>query len=254
MNRLSGKVAIITGASGGIGASTARRFVDEGARVVLTDRDADALAAVAESLGAAAVAYAGDIAVGETADRCVTLARERFGGVDVLFANAGTEGSVAPLVQQQRSTFERVFAINVLGVWECIRAATPAMVERGGGSIVITSSVAGVVGSPGLAPYIVSKHAVIGLMRTAALELAPAGIRVNTVNPGPIENRMMRSIEEMAAPGSAGAVKAGFEALVPLRRYGTNEEIASLALFLASDEASYCTGNVYLADGGFTTG
>jgi NAD(P)-dependent dehydrogenase (short-subunit alcohol dehydrogenase family) len=254
MTRLNDKIALITGASGGIGSATAKRFVAEGARVVLTDRDADALAAVADALGDRAVAFAGDISAPETAQQCVALAKEHFGGVDVLFANAGIEGRVGPMVQQERATFEKVYAINVLGVWECIRAAVPSMVERGGGSIVITSSVAGVIGSPGLSPYIASKHAVVGLMKTAAIELAPSGIRVNTVNPGPIENRMMRSIEEMAAPGAADAVKQGFEAQVPLGRYGTNEEIANLVLFLASDESSYCTGNVYLADGGFTTG
>ena len=116
---------------------------------------------------------------------------------------------------------------------------------------MITSSVAGVIGSAGLGPYVASKHAVIGLMRTAAIELAPAHIRVNTVNPGPVENRMMRSIEEQAAPGHGDVVKAGFLKQVPLGRYATNEEISRMVLFLASDDSSYCTGSVYMADGGF---
>lgn len=126
------------------------------------------------------------------------------------------------------------------------------MLQSGGGSIIITSSVAGLVGSPGFSAYVTSKHAVIGMMRSAALEFGASGIRVNTVNPGPIETRMMRSIEEMAAPGAGDQVKQGFTAQVPLKRYGYPEEVAQLMLFLASDESSYCNGNTYVIDGGFT--
>lgn len=251
MQRLTGKVAIVTGAAGGIGGAAAKLFVAEGARVVLTDRDGDRLAENARALGASACAVAGDVAEPGTAERVVAAAKDRFGGLHVLFANAGTEGRVAPLVEQTREDFERVLRINVLGVFDFIKHAVPVMASGGGGSIVITSSVAGLIGSPGLSPYIASKHAVLGITKTAAIELAPMKIRVNAVNPGPIENRMMRSIEEQAAPGHGDAVKSGFLKLVPLGRYGTNEEIAQLALFLASDEASYCTGGVYLADGGF---
>jgi NAD(P)-dependent dehydrogenase (short-subunit alcohol dehydrogenase family) len=254
MDRLNGKVALITGAGGGIGAATARAFVAEGARVVLTDLDGEPLRALAAALGDAAVAVPGDVTDPATAPAAVAEAVARFGGLDVLFANAGTEGKVAPLAHQARADFEAVLAVNVIGPWLCVQAAAPAIAARGGGSIVITSSVAGLVGSAGLGPYVASKHAVIGLAQVAALELAAQKIRVNTVNPGPIENRMMRSIEQMAAPGAPEAVKAGFERVVPLGRYGTNEEIARLALFLASDESSYCTGNVFVADGGFVTG
>jgi NAD(P)-dependent dehydrogenase (short-subunit alcohol dehydrogenase family) len=141
--------------------------------------------------------------------------------------------------------------VNVRGAFNSIRASAPAIGKRGGGAILVTSSVAGLVGAGGLVPYVTSKHAVMGLVKAAAVELAALKIRVAAINPGPIENRMMRSIEEQAAPGAASAVKAGFEAKVPLGRYGTNEEIANLALFLASDEASYCTGNAYVADGGY---
>lgn len=252
MSRLEGRVAIVTGAAGGIGRATAARFVEEGARVVVTDRDADALAIVAHELGDGVAWVAGDVADPAVARNAVDTALAKFGALHVLFANAGTEGRVAPLVDQQPADFERVFQINVLGVFNFLKHAVPAIAKSGGGSIVVTSSVAGVIGSPGLAPYIASKHAVIGLMRTAAAELAPLGIRVNTVNPGPIENRMMRSIEGQAAPGHGDAVKAGFTKQIPMGRYGTNEEIAAVALFLASNESSYCTGSVFLADGGFT--
>jgi NAD(P)-dependent dehydrogenase (short-subunit alcohol dehydrogenase family) len=242
---------MITGAAGGIGRATAELFIAEGARVVMTDLDGEALAVAARPFGGAAVWVAGDIAEAATAERAVAAAKQHFGGLHVLFANAGTEGRIAPLVQQRAEDLERVLRINVLGVFHCIQRAAPLLAESGGGSIVITSSVAGVIGSAGLGPYVASKHAVIGLMRTAAIELAPAHIRVNTVNPGPVENRMMRSIEEQAAPGHGDVVKAGFLKQVPLGRYATNEEISRMVLFLASDDSSYCTGSVYMADGGF---
>lgn len=251
MQRLADKIAIITGAAGGIGRATAELFVAEGARVVLTDLDADALAALARPMGRAAVCVAGDVADPDTAQRAVAAAIEQFGGLHVLFANAGTEGRVAPLVEQRLGEVERVLRVNVLGVVNFVQQAAPKITASGGGSIVITSSVAGVIGSAGLGPYVASKHAVIGLMKCAAIELAPAGIRVNTVNPGPIDNRMMRSIEDQAAPEHGDVVKAGFTKQIPMGRYGANGEIARLALFLASDESSYCTGGVFLADGGF---
>jgi NAD(P)-dependent dehydrogenase (short-subunit alcohol dehydrogenase family) len=252
MSRLEGKVAIITGAAGGIGRATTARFVAEGARVLMTDREMDPLASSAAAFGDAVAWVAADVTEPNAAERVVTAALAKFGALHVLFANAGTEGRVAPLLEQQPEDFERVFQTNVVGVFRFLKHAAPAIAKSGGGSIVITSSVAGVIGSPGLGPYIASKHAVIGLMRTAAAELAPLGIRVNTVNPGPIENRMMRSIEGQAAPGHGDAVRAGFTKQIPLGRYGTNEEIAALALFLASDESSYSTGSVFFADGGFT--
>jgi NAD(P)-dependent dehydrogenase (short-subunit alcohol dehydrogenase family) len=254
MPRLSGKVAIITGASGGIGASTAERFVAEGAKVLLVDLAEGPLQDLAARLGEAAAVCAADVSRPEDAARYVREAVTRFGGVDVLFANAGIEGKVVPLVDTAVEDFDRVLGVNVRGPWLGIKHAAPEMLKRGKGSIIITSSVAGLVGSPGLGPYVTSKHAVIGLARAAALELSPLGIRVNTVNPGPIENRMMRSIEQQANPADPSVVKHGFEGLVPMKRYGTNEEIAALALFLASDESSYCTGAVFVADGGFVAG
>ena len=252
MRRLDGKVAIVTGAAGGIGAATARIFLREGASVMLVDREEEPLAELAQTIGAAGVAYvAADVSDPEQSKRYVAETVRRFGGIDVLFANAGIEGRFAPLLEYPVAELDRVLAVNVRGVFLGVQLAAPHIADRGGGSIVITSSVAGVVGSRGLCAYIASKHAVVGLMKTAACELAPLGIRVNTVNPGPIENRMMRSIEEQAAPGRGDTVKKGYLSQVPLGRYGTNEEIATVALFLASDESSYCTGGVFMADGGF---
>lgn len=250
--RLSGKVALITGAAGGIGQATAARFVDEGARVLLFDRDEAALAALARSLGEERAALrAGDVSRDGDVAAAIADAVTRFGGLDVLFANAGIEGRVAPLVQLTADDLDRVLAVNVRGPFLCIKHAVPAMQRRGRGSIILTSSVAGLVGSPGLAGYVSSKHAVVGLCKAAALELAQLHIRVNTIHPGPIDNRMMRSVEEQTAPGAGAMVKEKFTQMVPLRRYGRNEEIAALALFLASDEASYSTGASFLADGGF---
>jgi NAD(P)-dependent dehydrogenase (short-subunit alcohol dehydrogenase family) len=255
MGKLDGKVAIVTGAAGGIGAATAALFVREGAKVMLVDRDEASLRKATEAIGGDRVAMtAADVSDEGATAAYVASTVKRFGGVDILFANAGTEGRFGRLTDVPIEEFDRVIAINVRGVFLAIRAAAPHIEARGGGSIVCTSSVAGLIGSAGLGPYVASKHAVIGLMRTAAVELGPKKIRVNSLNPGPIENRMMRSIEEQAAPGHGEAVKKGFEGMVPMGRYGTNEEMARAALFLASDDSSYCNGTVLVADGGFVTG
>jgi NAD(P)-dependent dehydrogenase (short-subunit alcohol dehydrogenase family) len=149
--------------------------------------------------------------------------------------------------------FDHVLAVNVRGVFLAMKSAIPEIAKRGGGSIVVTSSIAGMVGSPGLSAYVTSKHALIGLARSAAIEFAPQRVRVNTIHPGPIDNRMMRGIEGQLAPDHGDEVKRGFEAQVPMGRYGTNQEIANLALFLASADATYCTGSMFVADGGFTS-
>lgn len=251
MGSLDGTVVVVTGGSGGIGAAAATQMVQEGASVVLFDLDEEALKEAAEPLGDHGAFVAGDVTSLEDQQRAVALATERFGGLHAMVANAGIEGSVAPLTEQTAEDFERVLKVNVLGVWNSLRAAAPALAASGGGSVVITSSVAGFVGSAGLGPYVTSKHAVVGLMRNAAVELAGQGIRVNTVHPGPIDNRMMRSIEEQAAPGHGADVKAGFEGMVPLGRYGTNDEIGAMIAWLCSDASSYCTGQRFVADGGF---
>lgn len=251
-NKLEGKVAIITGASGGIGAATARLFLSEGARVMLVDREAGSLSRLCAELGTAARFCTADVSREEDTANYVKATVREFGGIDVLFANAGTEGKFCPIIDLPVQVFEQVWTVNVRGVFLGIKHSAPHIAQRGGGSIVITSSIAALMGSAGLAAYVSSKHALTGLARTAALELASRNIRVNTVNPGPIDNRMMRSIEEQADPSHPSAVRQGFEGQVALGRYGKNEEIARLALFLASSDGSYCTGGVYVADGGFT--
>lgn len=253
MNRLRNRTIVITGASGGIGAAMARRFAEEGANLVLADLDERALAATATSLDPARTLLCPtDVSVPGQVQNLIARTIERFGTVDGMMANAGIEGVVAPIVQLSPEDLDKVLSVNVRGAFLCMKYAAPPMIEQGRGVIVATSSIAGLIGSPGLAAYVASKHAVMGLVKSAAIELAPRGVRVVAINPGPIENRMMRSIEEQAAPGAGLQVKRGFEAQVPLHRYGSNEEIAALAAFLASDEASYCTGAAFVADGGFT--
>ncbi len=202
MGRLAGRVAIVTGAAGGIGAATAALFVKEGARVMLVDHGERALREVTDAIGGDRVAMVtADVSDVAATDAYVSSTVKRFGGIDVVFANAGTEGRFAPLTEVPIEQFDRVVAINVSGVFLAIRAAAPHIEARGGGSIICTSSVAGLIAAAGLGPYVASKHAVVGLMRAAAVELGPKRIRVNSLNPGPIENRMMRSIEEQASPG-----------------------------------------------------
>ena len=184
--------------------------------------------------------------------RMGATATERYGGVDIFLANAGIEGDVASILDYDESRFDQVMAVNVKGPFLAVRAAVPAMRLRGGGSIIITSSIAGVRGAASLAPYATSKHAVIGLMRSAAKEFAVEGIRVNTVNPSPVQTRMMRSIEAGIAPNDPAAAQQNMAASIPMQRYGEPEDIANIMLFLASDESHFITGSTYFADGGNT--
>jgi NAD(P)-dependent dehydrogenase (short-subunit alcohol dehydrogenase family) len=199
----------------------------------------------------------------EQVERFVQTAVERYGGVDILLANAGIEGRVLPITEYPVDVFDQVLAVNVRGVWLGLKYVIPVMQQRGGGSIVITSSTAGLRGTAGTSAYTTSKHAVIGLMRSAALECAPLKIRVNTVNPAPIETRMMRSLEQQRAEnaeraGETSATPEQMKALgttrIPLGRYGEPDEVARLLLFLASVESSFCTGGVYSVDGGVSAG
>jgi NAD(P)-dependent dehydrogenase (short-subunit alcohol dehydrogenase family) len=252
-DRLKDKVAIITGGAGGIGRAAGKRFVAEGARVLLADVDENALRDAVADIGSEQVSHCvTDVADPAANQRMVALAEERYGGLDILLANAGIEGKVKSIIDSDVDDFDRVIAVNVRGVWLGLRAAIPALQKRGGGSIVITSSTAGVKGTAGLSPYTTSKHAVIGMMRSAAIECAALGIRVNTVNPCPVETRMMRSLEEGMAPGEAEKARERYKQRIPLRRYGEPDDIARLMLFLASDDSSFITGSVYMADGGMT--
>lgn len=254
--RLAGKVAIITGATGGIGEATAKLFLQEGASVMLVARSADKLAQTRSRLGASShlAHFVADATDEEANAAAVAATVKAFGGVDVLLANAGMEGPVAPIEAQHFADFETVLRTNVIGVWLAMKACVEPMKARGGGSMIAVSSMAGVKGVAGLAPYVASKHAVYGLVRSAALELGGSGIRVNAIGPGPIDNRMMRSIETQIAADNPDAVRDMVLARIPLQRYGTNEDVARLALFLASDDSAYSTGGIHMTDGGYTAG
>ncbi len=251
--RLDGKVAVITGATGGIGEATAKRFLEEGASVMLVGRSAEKLKETRVRLAeyqnvAEFVADAADEAATGAA---VAATIKAFGGVDILLANAGTEGNFAPIESLTMDEFENVLRTNVIGVWLSMKYCVEPMKKRGGGSMIALSSIAGMIGAPTMAPYIASKHAVFGLVKTAALELAAFNVRVNAIGPGPIDNRMIRSLESQFSPEDTAAGQAFILSNIPMQRYGTNEEVANLALFLASDESSYCTGAIHMIDGGW---
>jgi NAD(P)-dependent dehydrogenase (short-subunit alcohol dehydrogenase family) len=251
MPRLEGKVAIITGAARGIGAAAARLFAAEGARVMLADVLKEPLQALAAEIGPAAAARVTDVTDEAEVQSLVADTVARFGKLDVALLNAGIEGTVSGIEDYPVEMFDKVMAVNVRGVWLGLKHTMKAM-SAAGGSIVITSSTSGIRATVNLSPYTASKHAVIGLMRSAAMEGADRKIRVNTVNPSPIDTPMITSLERQR--GFAGRNDQPMAAGTPLGRYGTPEEVARLMLFLASDEASFCTGGVYMVDGGVSAG
>lgn len=253
MTQLLGKVALITGAAGEIGAATARVMASRGARLALTDVNLESLSALKSELEAAGTqisTLAHDVTLESDWVRVVAEIKARFGALHVLVNNAGIGGTPALIPNYPLEDFQRVLAVNVNGVFLGMKHAIPAMLEAGTGSIVNISSIAGVIGSPGMIAYNASKHAVIGLTRGAAAEWSRKGIRVNSVNPGPLESVMMRSYDESLKPGNGETVRANLERTIPLRRYGLPAEIAQVIAFLASDDASLVTGAVYMADGG----
>jgi len=252
--RFDGKIALITGAAGGIGRAAAVRFAAEGARVGLVDVSREGLReslAAVEKAGGTGLTVEADVTRSADVTRYAAAVAERFGGIDCFFNNAGILGAVRPLVDYPEDVFDRVLAVNVKGVWLGIKTVAPLLRARGGGVIVNTASTAGLRGSrANLVAYIASKHAVVGLTRTAALELAPDRIRVNAVCPSPIETDMVRQLEEGHNPANPATVHDRMAGMIPMRRYGTPEEVAALVTFLCSADAAYITGGIYPVDGG----
>jgi NAD(P)-dependent dehydrogenase (short-subunit alcohol dehydrogenase family) len=251
--RFADKVAIITGAAGGIGQAAAKRFASEGAKVVLVDVDRDHLDDLARDIardGGESLAITADVTVAADVDRYASEADQQFGGIDYLFNNAGIGGVIAPLVEYPEEAFDRVIAVNLKGIWLGMKHVAPRIRARGGGAIVNTSSTAGLRGGQTMVAYVASKHAVIGMTRAAALEFAPYGIRVNAICPAAIETQMMRTAERSFNPSDPVSVHAQIAAAAPLRRYGTPEEVAAFVTFLCSADASYLTGCAYPIDGG----
>jgi len=253
MARLDNKVALITGASNGIGAVAARRFVEEGAKVFLVGRSEKVLRNLRDEFTHEKCdVMAGDIALEKTNQEMIEACQHRFGGLDISLINAGIEGAAALIPDYPTEVFDDVVAINIRGVFLGLKYSLPLM-SKNGGSVIITSSIAGLKARGlGNSAYVASKHAEIGLMRTAAIENASNNIRVNCVSPGPTETRMMRSIEENRSPGAAESAKEEVLKGIPLGRYGTPEEVVNMITFLASDEAGACTGGVYTVDGGIS--
>lgn len=248
--RLQGAVALITGGGTGIGAATARRFAREGASVVLLGPEPDPLAEVADELGGAAVH--GDGADPDDVRRAVDAARQQFGGLDVLVTSAGG-GEMGGLAEADPGLWDECLRINLQTCVVTCRTALPALLERGGGSIVIVSSVAGLAAGAGISAYATAKAGLLGLMRSVAVDYGPRGVRANAVCPGWVTTRMTAStldaLSELKGISRDEASRLT-NAVVPLRRAAAPEEIASVIAFLASDDASFVTGSVIVADGG----
>jgi NAD(P)-dependent dehydrogenase (short-subunit alcohol dehydrogenase family) len=248
----NGKVAIVTGGANGIGRAASLSFARHGAKVVVVDRDAEAGAAVAAEIGKAAIFCAADVTRSADVQAYVKVALETFGAIDCFHNNAGIEGRVAPTAEYDESIFDAVMGVNVKGVFLGLRHVLPVMIRQGRGAVVNTASIAGLVGSVGMPAYVASKHAVIGLTKVAAADVGSLGIRVNAICPGPIATRMVQDIARQVSPNNPEGVEERYAASIPLRRYGTAEEVANLVLFLCSDLASNITGAQYVVDGGRT--
>ena len=253
--RFEDKVVIVTGAAGDIGRTTTRRFAAEGARGVAVDFDADRIAGLAEELnsdGLQIIAEVADVTLEADVERYVGQACAIYGGVDVLFNNAGMEGQCSDVSECDLADFDRVMAVNVRGVLLGMKYVVPVMRERGGGAIVNTASVAGLSGASLLTSYCASKHAVIGLTRSVAMQQGPNNIRVNAVCPSAMTGRMMTSIEHKMQPDDAAAVRDAVLGTIPMGRYARPEDVASMVTHLCSDEAAFLNGGAYTVDGGVT--
>ena len=243
------KVVLITGATSGIGKATALKFGAAGAKVVVSGRRESEGSAVVDAIksgGGEATFVRADVAVEDDIKNLVAKTVETYGRLDVAFNNAGVEHA-APITDEDQAAYQRIFDINVWGVLASMKHEVPAMLESGGGSIINTSSIAGHIGMPGAATYIASKHAVEGLTKTAALEYAQQGIRVNAVAPGGIATDMI----DRFAGEEGSEMREGLAQMHPIGRLGESDEIADAVLFLASDGASFVTGESLKVDGGW---
>src|SRR5881398_1585574 len=246
----SGKVALVTGAASGMGLATARAFAEAGAAVVLADFREDAVRAAAEELvtaGHKAIAVRCDVSDDAQVEAMVERTVSEFGRLDAAFNNAGVMPHIAPTADSTRDEWERVIGINLRGVWSCMKYELRHMEKQGSGAIVNNASVGALTGNPGIGSYIASKHGVVGLTRTAALEYIKKGIYVNAVNPGLIDTQVARDVVAGNEEAYAEIAKN-----VPIGRAGTPDEIASTVLFLCSPAASYVVGHALTVDGGMT--
>ena len=251
MGVLQGKVALITGGESGIGFASARLFVHEGAQVHLVGLDETKLKAAVEELGAdRALASVADVSDESAVQEAVRVGVDRFGHYDVLFSNAGNSGEIANIVEYPSDVFARTLAIHVLGAFHMVKHTTPHM--RDGGSVIITSSVVGLMGFGGASAYVAAKHGQVGLMRSAAKEYAPRRIRVNTLHPGPTSTPFQDDIEMRATGKPQQEAAQIFDSMIPLGRHTTPDEIARAALYLASDASAMVTAATFKIDGGMS--
>jgi NAD(P)-dependent dehydrogenase (short-subunit alcohol dehydrogenase family) len=250
MKEFHGKVALVTGGGSGIGRATALAFAREGAKVVIADRNVqrgEEAVSIIRDAGGTASFWRTDISIADEVEALVDYTMTTYGRIDLAFNNAGIEGNVKPLADQTEANFDAVIDTNVKGVWLSMKYEIPRMLKQGGGAIVNSSSVAGVTGFPGIAIYAASKHAVIGLTKTAALEYSAQGIRINAVSPAAIDTEMIDRLAD-----GMNVKKHDLTPLHPIGRLGRVEEVAEAVLWLCSDKASFVTGHSLIVDGGFT--
>ena len=251
--RLDGKVAVVTGAAGVIGTANIRLLAERGARVVAVDRREQDLKTAIEDLPASAQALAitADVTSEDEVAAYVRAAIDKFGTIDVFYNNAGVEGDIKPITEYPLQSFRKVLDVNVVGVFLGLKHVLPVMLKQNRGSIINTASIAGLMGSPQVAVYSASKHAVIGLTKSAAWECSATAVRVNCVCPGLIDSRMLSAIIQGRNAGNAPTPHEKIVERIPARRLGQASEVASIVAFLAS-EASYVSGSAYTVDGGRT--
>lgn len=251
MARLQDKIALITGGESGIGLATARLFVSEGAAVQIVGVNEPALAAAVDELGAdSALASVADVTDEDAVRRATTEGVERYGRFDVVVSNAGISGEVKDIVDYPSDVFTRTLAVHVLGAFHTLKCTIPHITD--GGSIIITSSVVGLIGAPGASAYTAAKHGQVGLMRTAAKELAPRRIRVNTLHPGPTTTPFQDDIEIRSTGLPRDEAAKAFDAMIPLGRHTTPGEVAQAMLYLAVDESAMVTSHTLSIDGGMS--
>lgn len=253
MNRLKDKVAVITGGAFGIGLATVKLFLEEGAKVVLVDYSQSGIdKAKAQIDNAHLACFLADVSDSKQCKAFADYAVDTFGKIDIVFCNAGVGGHQHRFWEYPDEDFEQVINVNLKGVFYTMKHTAPHLIKNGKGSIIITSSVAGLLGMPKGIAYSATKHACLGLSKTGALELAKLGIRVNTIHPCWIETAMVSGLEKIINPNDTDAARQKLEGGVPMKRYGQPEEVANLALFLASDESRFITGSEHKIDGGMT--
>ena len=249
----TGKVALVTGGGAGIGRAACAAFAKHGAKVVVVDRDgaaAEATAGIVRQAGGEAIAVTADVTKSADVKAYVKATLDKFGRIDCFFNNAGIEGKVAHTADYDEAVFDQVISVNVKGVFLGLRHVLPEMIRQKSGAVVNTASVAGLTATPGMPAYVASKHAVLGLTKASAGEVARQGIRVNAVCPGPVDTRMIHSLEQQLMPGDPAKVEAAYKSALPTGRYSTAEEVANMVLFLCSDLASNTTGGQFVVDGG----